>query len=107
MSNIDLSNLTTSQLRLELRKLDAKSKFRTLKTQDWSACVNTINDVKALIEKHQIEINHDQKHNTPADLILAGMIMMEQMILGDGTCSIDGYQMFVDGDYNNDYVYPL
>ena len=94
-------------MRLELRKLDAKSKFRTLKTQDWSACVNTINDVKALIEKHQIEINHDQKHNTPADLILAGMIMMEQMILGDGTPSIDGYQMFIDGDYNNDYVYPL
>ena len=91
----------------DFTKIYTEQNYKTLKTQDWPACVNTINDVKALIEKHQIEINHDQKHNTPADLILAGMIMMEQMILGDGTPSIDGYQMFIDGDYNNDYVYPL
>lgn len=76
--------------------------YRTLENVDWSACANAIDAVKALVEKHQIEINHDQKHNTPADLILAGMIMMEEMIVGNGTPSIDGYQMFVDGDYNNE-----
>jgi len=94
----------------DFTKIYTTQNYETLKNKsvrEWSNRVDTIWQTKSLMEKHQLEINHDKKHDAPCDLILAGMIMMEEILLGDGTCSIDGYQMFVDGDYNNEMdIFP-